>query len=83
MTYILYLFFTVQGGGDLQSTLAWPVINKEGERGVWNYMTHWNILSYIIREVTDLTPRELLAAEILPAIGIEDADIEWPLVDFF
>ncbi|OEU07804.1 hypothetical protein FRACYDRAFT_250830 [Fragilariopsis cylindrus CCMP1102] len=48
------------GGGDLQSTLAWPVIDKEGE-------------------LTVLTPRELLAAEILPAIGIEDADVEWPL----
>ena len=45
-------------------------------------MINWNILSYIIKEVTDLTPRELLAAEILPAIEIEDADIEWPLVDF-
>lgn len=40
---------------------------------------NWNILFYIIMEVTDLTPRELLAAEILPAIGIEDADIEWSL----
>jgi len=68
---------SVHGGSDLQSTLAWPI--KEGERGIWNYMAVWNILSYVIKEVTDLTPRELLAAEILPALGIEDADIGWRL----
>jgi len=67
------------GGRDLQSTLAWPIINKKGERSKYNYMAAWNILSYIIREVTGLTPRELLAEEILPAIGIDDADYEWPL----
>merc|ERR1719162_365621 len=75
-------YTSAEGGGDLQSTLAWPVIDKEGEHGVFEYMYVWNILSYIIKEVTDLTPRELLAAEILPAIGIEDTDIEWSSLDF-
>jgi len=65
------------GGNDLQSTLAWPL--KTGERGVFEYTPHWEIVSYIIKEVTDLSPRELLATEILPFLGINDSDIDWPL----
>jgi len=65
------------GGADLQSTLAWPL--KTGERGVFEYTSMWEIVSYIIKEVTDLSPRELLATEILPFLGINDADIDWPL----
>jgi len=65
------------GGADLQSALAWPL--KTGERGVFEYTSMWEIVSYIIKEVTDLSPRELLATEILPFLGINDSDIDWPL----
>jgi len=66
------------GGTDLQSVLAWPKLTVE--RGVFEYTHSWEILSYIITEVTGgLSPRELFAAEILPFLGINDTDIEWYL----
>ena len=55
---------------------------KDRGTSVFQYTSMWEILSYIIKEVTNLSPRELLATKILPFLGIDYFDIGWPLSSF-
>mmetsp|Transcript_17641 Transcript_17641/g.26035 ORF Transcript_17641/g.26035 Transcript_17641/m.26035 type:complete len:427 (-) Transcript_17641:126-1406(-) len=66
------------GGGSLVDALSnslTPMV--EENRGVYNYVVVNNILSYVILEVSGLTPFPYLAENILPALGIENDDLWW------
>jgi len=54
--------------------IATPTV---GEKGAFSYLGANNILSFVILEVSGLTPRQYLAQNILPSLGIDDRDIEW------
>lgn len=62
------------GGGSLADSLVFPAI---GTRGEFSYLGISNIMSYLIVEKTGKTPRQYLAEKVLPALGIEDSDINW------
>jgi len=62
------------GGADLPSTMSTPSI--DGTKGEFYYLGVSQILSYVIREVSGMSPRENLAA-ILPALGTDDSAIDW------
>lgn len=61
------------GGGSLESSLQEPTVADK----VFSYLSISNILSYVIIERTGMTPREYLAENVLPSLGIEDSDIDW------
>ena len=66
------------GGGSLVDALSisyMPMV--EENRGAYDYLVVNNILSYVILEVSGLTPRQYLAENILPALGIENDDLFW------
>jgi len=63
------------GGGDLQSTLAWQM--DEAIRDKWSYTQIWNILGYIVLDVTGLNVFELLSRDVLPSLGINSDEIVW------
>jgi len=65
---------SVAGGATLDDSLAYPEI---GEKGVFSYLGISNIMSYVLREKTSMTPRQYLAEKALPDLGIDDADINW------
>ena len=59
----------------LANLLAFPVVR---ERGAFSYyLATSNILSYIILELTGLSPPDCLAARVLPSLYIADADLGW------
>ena len=66
------------GGGSLVDALDisfMPMV--EENRGSYDYLVVNNILSYVILKVSGLTPRQYLAENILPALGIENDDLSW------
>ena len=66
------------GGGSLVDALSLSFISMvEENRGSYDYLVSNNILSYVILKVSGLTPRQYLAENILPALGIENDDIFW------
>ncbi len=66
------------GGGSLVDALSNPLMPMvEENRGALHYLPSNNILSYVIIEVSGLTPRQYLAENILPALGIENDDLFW------
>ena len=62
------------GGDSLSKALAEPSI---GKKGVNTYLSTSNILSYVIFESTGMTPREYLAKNVLPHLGIKNSEIDW------
>mmetsp|Transcript_22480 Transcript_22480/g.48819 ORF Transcript_22480/g.48819 Transcript_22480/m.48819 type:complete len:348 (+) Transcript_22480:399-1442(+) len=64
----------VAGGRDLQDSLNEPSV---GVPGIFFYLTLNNILSYVIEKRTGLSPRAYLAGKVLPALGINDSEINW------
>ena len=62
------------GGSALPDSLNFPDVD---EKGVFSYLGVSNIMSYVISERTGMSPREYLAAKVLPALGIQDSDIIW------
>ena len=71
-------FENVGGGGSLVDALDisfMPMV--EENRGSYDYLVMNNILSYVILKVSGLTPRQYLAENILPALGIENDDLFW------
>lgn len=64
----------VAGGGSLAGSLAWPSL---GEKGAFSYLAVSNIMSYVIQERTNMSPREYASEKVLPALGILDSDIGW------
>jgi len=70
------------GGGSLVDALSlsyMPMV--EENRGSYDYLVVNNILSYVILKVSGLTPRQYLAENILPALGIENDDLFWGHMD--
>jgi len=63
-------------GKDLPDSLFIPDCDAE-LRGTFVYKTNSNILSYVIKEVTNLSPKEFADATIFPALGINATDWEW------
>lgn len=69
---------SLSGGGSPVDALSLSYIPMiEENRGAYGYLTVNNILSYVILEVSGLTPRQYLAENILPALGIENDDLFW------
>ena len=62
------------GGGDLTDSLAFPDIGVKGE---FSYLTVSNILSYVIKERSGMTPLELATDRVFPGMGIEAGDFKW------
>ena len=62
------------GGASLADSLAFPLIGSKGE---FSYLATSNILSYVIKNITGMSPREYLAENILPPLGIDDSEIGW------
>ena len=62
------------GGSSLTDSLAYPAI---GEKGVFSYLGVSNILSYVLQEQTNSSPREYLSAKVLLPLGILDNEIGW------
>ena len=62
------------GGSNLTDSLARPDI---GTKGTFSYLATSNILSYVIELRSDLTPREYLAANVMPFLNISEEDYDW------
>ena len=58
--------------GTLKDMLAAPM----RVRGVYSYGNN-DVLSFVILEVTGLSPRQYLEQNVLPKLGIDSGDIEW------
>ena len=65
----------VSGGGtSLSHSLAYPAIGPKDE---FHYLEGSQILSYVIKERSGMTPREYLAAKVMPALGIKEDEYNW------
>jgi len=62
------------GGSSLSRSLADPEIGTKGE---FAYLSTSQILSYVIKERTGMTPRELLKSKVMPALGIAEEEYNW------
>jgi len=62
------------GGKDLPDSLAYPWVAQKGQ---FSYLGISNIMSYVLLQLTGLSPRQFLAQHVLPALGINDGDIGW------
>jgi CubicO group peptidase (beta-lactamase class C family) len=63
------------GGRNLAHALSFPP--EIGKKGEFVYLGVLNILSYVVKERSGLSPREYAAQTIFPSLGMNDADIEW------
>jgi len=63
-------------GINIRESLALPDWNAT-ERGNYNYLFTSNILSYVILEVTGMTPFEYVSANVFPALGINTDNVIW------
>lgn len=63
-------------GINIKESLSVPGWNTT-LKGQFNYMPTSNILSYVIREVTGMTPREYCMVDLFPSLGIGPDDFEW------
>ena len=64
------------GGSSLSDSLSYPNI---GPKGDFSYLGMSNILSYVIKERTGLTPRQYLAENVMSHLGISESDYDWLL----
>ena len=62
------------GGASLSGSLSHPAIAKKGE---FSYLGMNNILSYVIKERTGMTPQAYLSKNILPKLGIKESEHSW------
>lgn len=62
------------GGASLADSLAFPAIGPKGE---FSYLGTSNIMSYVIKNKTGMSPREYLAKNVLPSLGMDDSEIGW------
>merc|ERR1712238_259009 len=67
-------------GTDLPSSLSIPDCFAE-LRGNFSYMENSNILSYVIKEVTTLSPKDYADATLFPALGINATAWKWEAND--
>lgn len=64
------------GGEDLEDSLKYHVLNTT-TIGTYKYVMAGNILSYILKERTGMTPEEYAKEKAFPFLGIKDDDYEW------
>jgi len=65
-------------GANIQESLQYPKIFPEAfEQKFYFYLAFSNILSYVIKERTGMTPRELANLEIFPYLGIDNERVKW------
>jgi len=62
------------GGASLSDSLAHPAIGKKGE---FHYLGLNNILSYVTKELTGMSPREYLSKNVLSKLGIKEDEHDW------
>eukprot|EP01083_Nonionella_stella_P026509 73008_1 len=62
------------GGASLSDSLGHPAIGTKGE---FHYLGLNNILSYVIKERTGMTPREYLSKDALSKLGIKEDEYDW------
>jgi len=63
-------------GSDLPTSLVAPQYDP-AMRGKFNYMPSSNILSYVIKEKSGLSPREFADKFVFPKLGIEHHQMKW------
>ncbi|KAL7518642.1 hypothetical protein ACHAWX_003453 [Stephanocyclus meneghinianus] len=62
-------------GKDLKEAISFLIPNAT--RGEWNYVDSTILYSYIINARTGMSPRELMASTVFPALGINNDEIGW------
>jgi CubicO group peptidase (beta-lactamase class C family) len=60
----------------LVDTLNQPTI---GTKGTFTYLWTGDIMSYVILELTGLSPKQFLVQKVLPSLGIDSSEITWEL----
>ncbi len=65
-------------GRNLSESLLIHAVHPEG-KGQWKYLITSNILSYVMFEITGMTPLEFATKEVFPFVGIDYA--EWDTND--
>jgi len=63
-------------GSDLPRALAAPQYNPKN-RGKFHYMPSSNILSYVIKQKTGMSPREFADIHVFPKLGIHPNKMSW------
>eukprot|EP00804_Cyclotella_cryptica_P018443 CCRYP_004284-RB/>CCRYP_004284-RB protein AED:0.05 eAED:0.05 QI:210/1/1/1/0.75/0.77/9/473/767 len=62
-------------GKDLKEAISF--LTPDATRGEWNYVDSTILYSYIITARTGMSPRELMASTVFPALGINNDEIGW------
>lgn len=65
---------TTGGGISLSDSLAYPDIGTKGE---FAYLGLSNILSYVIKEKSGMSPRQFLAENVMKKLGIAEDEYNW------
>eukprot|EP00984_Skeletonema_dohrnii_P004524 scaffold1600_cov79-Skeletonema_dohrnii-CCMP3373.AAC.4 len=64
------------GGHSLEGALSYPGVVIE-VKGKWDYLVNPNILSYIIVELTGMTPRQFSAERVMGKLGVGEDEYDW------
>ena len=75
-TEIIFMDGGNLGGASMTDSLMHPRVEPE-QKGAFQYLASNNILSYVIQQRTNRTPREYLAEQILPYLGIDNEAVGW------
>ena len=63
--------------GDANLTHTLNYLDASGEKGEFHYVLTSQILGYVIKERSGLTPRQFAKERIFPLLGISDDEIKW------
>eukprot|EP00984_Skeletonema_dohrnii_P008572 scaffold3169_cov117-Skeletonema_dohrnii-CCMP3373.AAC.2 len=64
------------GGQSLEGALSYPDVDIE-VKGEWDYLINSNIFSYIIVELTGMTPRQYLDERVMGKLGVGEDEYDW------
>eukprot|EP00984_Skeletonema_dohrnii_P008579 scaffold3169_cov117-Skeletonema_dohrnii-CCMP3373.AAC.9 len=64
------------GGQSLEGALSYPDVDIE-LKGKWDYLINSNIFSYIIVELTGMTPRQYSAERVMGKLGVGEDEYDW------
>ncbi|KAK1735405.1 beta-lactamase [Skeletonema marinoi] len=67
---------TTHGGQSLEGALSYPDVDIE-VKGEWEYLINSNIFSYIIVELTGMTPRQFSAERVMGKLGVGEDEYGW------
>jgi len=65
------------GGKDLRDSLNYHDLNTSRTGNEFEYLLGGNLLSYVIKERTRMTPEEFIKTKAFPLMGIADEDFVW------